>query len=416
MSGSTVVNSGSAAANKIFNAALFVESTRRNSMTNMLTGTAPKSVSKDKVDPRKQTSPGAPIVRITDLSKQAGDEVTMDLFHQLTGRPTMGDRKLAGRVESLTQSQFTLKINQGRHVVSSGGRMTQQRTAHNLKQTAKAMIGPWWARLDDQLTLVHMAGARGTDNKADWVVPLESDEEFSEICVNTLLPPTYDRHVFGGDATSFETIDSADKFSLAEVDKLRLKLDEMAFPLQPVQFEGDPMAEDNPFYVLLVTPRQWHDFSTSTNQYTGGDALRKLQANASQRMSIFKHPIFLGDCAMWNGILIKKMSRNITFASGTTVTVCTNSANAATTQVTAGTKIGRALCLGAQALATGFGRAGKDEEGGGFFKLHSEPTDHGNEWEHSIWWMNGKKKVRFKGTDGRINDHGVIALDTAESA
>jgi hypothetical protein len=247
-------------------------------------------------------------------------------------------------------------------------------------------------------------------------VPLETDEEFSDMCVNSLLPPTYDRHVFGGDATSFDTIDSADKFSLAEVDKLRLKLDEMAFPLQPIQFEGDPMAEDNPFYVLLVTPRQWYDFSTSTNAYTGGDALRKLQANASQRMSVFKHPIFLGDCAMWNNILIKKMSRNITFATGTTVTVCTNSANAATTQVTAGTKIGRGLLLGAQALATAYGRAGKDEEGAGFFKLHSEPTDHGNEWEHSIWWMNGKKKVRFKGTDGRINDHGVIALDTAESA
>lgn len=177
------------------------------------------------------------------------------------------------------------------------------------------------------------------------------------------------------------------------------------------------MAEDNPFYVLLVTPRQWHDFATSTNQYTGGDALRKLQANASQRMSIFKHPIFLGDCAMWNGILIKKMTRNIMFNTGSTVTVCTNTANAATAQVTAGTKIERGLLLGAQALAVAFGRTGaKGEEGGNHFKLHSEPTDHGNEWEHSIWWMSGKKKVRFKGTDGRVNDHGVIALDTAVSS
>src|SRR5690606_38031630 len=132
---------------------------------------------------------------------------------------------------------------------------------HDLKVAAKKMIGPWWARLDDQLTIIHMAGARGDDASADWVVPLASDEEFAEICVNELTPPTYDRHVFGGDASSFADIDSSDKFSLAEVDKLRLKLSEMAFPLQPIQFENDPMAEDSPFYVLYVSPRQWHDFS-----------------------------------------------------------------------------------------------------------------------------------------------------------
>ncbi len=30
--------------------------------------------------------------------------------------------KLAGRAESITSSQFTAKINQGRHVVDSGGK------------------------------------------------------------------------------------------------------------------------------------------------------------------------------------------------------------------------------------------------------------------------------------------------------
>lgn len=414
MSGNTTVST--AIANKIFNAALFTEAVRRNSVTNLLTGEAPKTVSANKMDPRKQTESGAPIVRITDLSKEMGDEVTMDLFHQLSGKPTMGDRELEGRVESLTQSQFGLRIDQGRKAVSSGGKMSKQRTKHDLVRTAKAMMGPWWGRLDDQLTLCHLAGARGDDAKSDWVVPLATDEEFSEIVVNPLAPPTWDRHVFGGDATSFESIDSADMFSLAEVDKLRLILDEMAYPLQPIRFEKDPMAEDNPFYVLLVTPRQWHDFSVSQNAYTGGNALRQLQANASQRMSVFKHPIFLGDCAMWNGILIKKMSRQISFSAGSAVSVATNSANAGVTTAEAGTKIERSLLLGAQALATAFGRSGEKENGGLYFSLHTEKKDHGNKEEHSIAWMNGKKKVRFKGSDGRINDHGVIALDTAVSA
>lgn len=411
----TQIASGSAAANKIFNAALFTEATRRNCLSNMLTGNAPKASSASKADPRKQTEPGAPIVRVTDLSKSSGDEVTVDLYHQLRKKPTMGDRKLAGRGESLTSSQFTLKINQGRHMVDSGGRMTQQRTKQDLIRTAKTMLGPYFSRLDDQLSLIHMAGARGDHYDEEWIVPLATDEEFDEIIVNPLTPPTYDRHFFGGDATSLDTLDSADTFNLAAVDMLRLSLDEMAYPLQPIKFEKDPMAEDSPFYVLLVTPRQWYDFWTSTDAATGGVALRNLQAEAAQRASIFKHPIFLGGAAMWNNILIKKVSRPIRFNSGSNVTFCTNSDNAATDTATVGTRVERAMLVGAQALATAFGRAGKAEKGGYYFNMHTEEEDHGNSKEHSIGWMNGKAKFRFKSSAGRVNDHGVMVLDTAVS-
>lgn len=410
--GDTVIQPGSPQANKIFNAALFTEAVRRNSMTNMLTGGAPKVTSKNKTDARKQTESGAPIVRITDLAKSAGEEVTMDLFHQLGGLPTMGDRKLEGRVEALTSATFDLKINQGRKAVSSGGKMTQQRTSHDLVRVAKTMVGGWWSRLDDQMTLIHMAGARGDDAKADWAIPLATHPEFADIVVNPITPPTYDRHVIGGDAADFGSIDSADKFTLAEVDKLRLILDEMAFPLQPVSFEKDPMADDSPFHVLMVSPRQWNDFWTSTN----GAMWRELTANAQTRRRDFNHPIFTGECAMWNGILIKKMTRPITFNTGSTVDLCTNSANAAVTQDTAGTKIERAVLLGAQAVATAFGRQGEKSKGGGmYFGMVTKEVDFDNAKEHAVAWMNGKKKIRFAGTDGRINDHGVMALDTAVS-
>lgn len=409
--GQTSIPTGSSAGNRLFNAALFAEACRRNSMTNLLTGEAPKSINDSKVDPRKQTESGAPIVRVTDLSKEKGDEVTVDLYHQLGGKPVMGDKPLAGRVEGLTSSQFTLKINQGRKAVGSGGKMTQQRTKQNLKAIAKKMIGPWWSRLDDQLTIVHMAGARGDDASSDWNVPLANDPDFAEILVNPLTPPTYDRHVLGGDATNFGNIDSSDKFSLSEVDKLRLITDEMSYPLQPIKFDNDPRAEEDPFYVLFVTPRMWHDFSTSD----GGKALRELQANAIKRGSEFKHPVFAGDCAMWKNILIRKMSRPITFSTGSTVSVSTNSADAAVSNQTAGTKIERGLLIGAQAMATAFGRHGTKGSGGHYFSMHTETVDHNNAQEHSIAWINGKAKMRFRGSDGRINDHGVIALDCAVS-
>ena len=212
------------------------------------------------------------------------------------------------------------------------------------------------------------------------------------------------------DATSIASLDTSDKFTLAAVDRMRLALDEMAFPLQPIRMDGDPMAEDSPFHVLWITPRQWYDFWTATS----GSDWRALQANAFERKNNFNHPIFKGDSVMWNGILIKKQPRPIRFNASTVVTVCTNSADAATTTSTAAVRVERAILLGAQALADAYGATG-GRSGGYFFNMTEETVDHGNREEMSIAWMNGKAKIRFQGTDGRVNDHGVMVLDTAVS-
>jgi hypothetical protein len=48
--------------------------------------------------------------------------------------------------------------------------------------------------------------------------------------------------------------------------------------------------------------------------------------------------------------------------------------------------------------------------------MHTEKTDHENGTETSIRWMSGMKKIRFADKFGRMNDNGIIALDTAVSA
>lgn len=409
---STTVQSGNALTVKHYNAALFLESARIPSLANLMSDGKPTLGSEAK-KASGQTSAGAPIVRVDDLSKGMGDEVTVDLFHQINGKPTMGDRKLAGRGESMKFASMNLKIDQGRHMLDSGGRMSQQRTKHQLQKVAHELLKPYYGRLEDQLCLIHLSGARGTDTASDWIVPLESDPEYAEIMVNTVTPPTYDRHFYGGDATSIDTIDSADKFSLNAVDKLRQTLDLMAYPLQPIRYKDDQQNEDNPFYIMLLTPRQWFDFWTSANS-GGGSEWRSLQANVQARQRDFNHPIFRGECVMWNNILIRKQRRPIRFDTGSSVTVCTNTADAQTTTVAPSVPVERAILLGAQAMANAFGSTGG--RGTLPFKWHETLEDHDNLKEHSIAWINGKKKIRFKGTDGRVNDHGVMVLDTAVNA
>lgn len=397
-----------AQARKIQQAALFTASQRNRSFVNMFTEEAPKAATGDKKG-EKQTSPHAPIVRISDLSKTAGETVDMQIVHKLSKRPTMGDQKIAGRGEGLDFTSFELKINQGRHQVDAGGKMSQQRTVHDLRKTARTLLGPYFNDLQDQIATFHLAGARGDFFQDDMIVPLAEHEEFADIMVNDLLPPTYDRHFFGGDATTFEGLDAADVFSLETVDNLSLYLEEMAHPIQPVKFTGDDLAGDEPFYVLNVTPRQWYDWS-QTSTYKDW---QQLVAAAVNRGRNFKHPVFSGECAMKGNILVRKYKgAPVRFNTGSTVNVSANDAAATVSQVTAGTTIDRAILLGGQALASAWGKT----QNGSQFSMHEEKTDAGNRTEITIGWMNGLKKIRFADKAGRVNDHGVIALDTAVSA
>lgn len=394
----------SAQANKILQAALFTESNKVKSFANMLSDEAPKEARPDNA--KNQTSHTAPIVRVTDLSKEKGDEVDMQLFHQLTGRPTMGDTKLKGRLEDLSQASFSVKINQGRHGVDAGGKMSQQRTKHDLKKTARTLLGSaYYPQLTDQLTTVHLAGARGSANGEGIIVPLANDPEFSDILVNPVLPPTYDRHFFGGDATSLATIDSADKFSLTCVDNMSLILAELAHPISPIKFSGDEIADEEPWYLLNVTPRQWNDWYTST----AGKDWQTMTANAMNRSKGFNHQLFKGQCAMWRNILVRQYGgMPIRFYTGDSVTISNNDNAATTTTATAGTNIDRAILLGGQAMAMAYGA-----QNGGTFNYHEEKEDHENTTEISISWVNGMKKIRFANRNGRVNDLGVMVLDTA---
>lgn len=399
----------SAQAAKLFNAALFKEATRRPSLTNLMTGDAPQSIGEDKKG-KRQTESGAPIVRITDLSKEAGDEVEVDIFHIVTGKPTMGDERIEGRGSNLSKDQYSLKIDQGRKLVDAGGRMTQKRIKHDINRIARAMLGDYYNRLEDESTIAHLAGMRSDFQGKETNLPPSGDPDLAKILVNPVTPPTFDRHFYGGDATSLTDLEAADILTLDVIDNLALQLDEMETPIPYVQFEKDEAAYDDPFRVLLVSPRQWNDFWTSAS----GKDFRSLQSNAMNRSQSFNHPVFKGSCAMWRGILVKKVNRPILINSGSSVTVCTDSDNAATTSVTAARAAHRAILLGGQALANAYGKTGKGVSGY-HFALTEKMVDHDNTTELSIAWMNGKGKIRFKDKDGRINDHGVAVLDTAVS-
>lgn len=425
MSQTTVVR-GDALARKLFSVALFAQTIKKPSFSNQLTGDAPKQADAES-KLKMQTVPDMPFVRVTDLSKTAGDTVSVDMFGLVGGKPLVGDINAEGRGEKMTATSMDIAIDNLTKVVDAGGKMAQQRTVHNLRSLAMAQLVSYFTRLDDQLSLVHAAGARGFHQGADWVVPLAADADFASICVNTVKAPTYNRHfvasgtglVKGGQQLG--SIATTDVFKLEHLDGFRTILDEMDFPLQPVRIADDPAAQDEPMWVMYVSPRQYSQILTNTS----GATLRSFQQYAWNRASYgSKHPLFKGEVGMWNGILVKKLARPIRFTTGTSAKIIT-SANAATATesdqsiagaITSSYAVDRGILFGAQALATVYG---KNKSSDYHFSWLERNYNFERNFEVAGDSMAGKSKLRFKYDDGTgtlvPTDHGVMVLDTAVS-
>ena len=79
---------------------------------------------------------------------------------------------------------------------------------------------------------------------------------------------------------------------------MALFLSEMANPIQPIRMVADPSGGE-PLYVLYVTPRQWHDFCTSSS---GKDWRRCWRRWNEPKAGTTPSS---GEGAMWRGILVK---------------------------------------------------------------------------------------------------------------
>lgn len=421
----TQVPVGSPLARKVFGAALFAQTIRAPGFSRNLTGPAPKQ-SDAEAKMKGQTSPDMPIVRVTDLSKSAGDTVSVDMFNTISGAPISGDQNAEGRGEKLTSSSMDVSVNLLTKVVDAGGKMAQQRTVHQLRGIAMAQLAAYFPRLDDQQTIVHLAGARGNQDGKDWVVPLQSAANFGEVMINSVKAPSFNRH-FVWDATNglqaggveLANISSADTFNLGAVDDLSKLLDTMEFPLQPVKIADDPVANEEPMWILYVTSAMWN---AVLKDGTAAQNWRTFLQNAWNRKSYgSKHPLFTGEAGIWNRILIRKMDRMaIQFGAGQTTKHFANATTTSETDVTvngaltAGYGVHRGILVGAQAMATVYGK--------------NQGSDYHMNWMERLYnfernlevagdAMNGKSKLTFDyenkdGTTSRT-DHGVIVVDFA---
>lgn len=406
----TVIPVGSPLARKVYSVGLFSRVQQAPGFMNLLSGPMPKE-GEFGAKAKGQTGSGYPIVKTGDLAKGAGDAISIDLFNILQGKPTMGDKKIAGRMMGLTNSSMDVRINQTRGGVDSGGRMTQKRTVHDLRKISMTGLQAWMTRLEDQISLVHLAGARGFQQTTDWVVPLASDPEFGDIMINTVKAPTKNRQYYANDATTPSDIGTNDALTLQDVSRIVSSLQESVVPLQTINIDSDEAAWNGQLWCMFVTERQWLYLKSRTGQTQWNEAV-KYAFERKNAQGKGKHPLFdTMETIMWEGMLIKRMHRYACrFTAGSPVIVDTGGTDGGTyteSTVTAAVDTDRAIILGAQALAKAYGMSGSDY----YYDWSEEKVDHGNSVETVASMMGGSAKVRFR-IDNVDTDHGVAVIDS----
>ena len=410
----TYIGTNDPKAVKLFSIMLFADNIRASRMLRMLSesGKITQRMSMAKRE-SMQTTAGMPIVSVTDLSKKRGDRVTVDMVHNIQGKPFMGSDMAEGRGTNLSFDDQEFIIDQSRNPVKAGDKMSQQRTVHSLRMMAKSTLTNWFGRLFDNRIQVHLAGARGSDDAADWVVPLESDPDFKRIMVNTVNPPTTNRYFVAGGGTTVAALGDTDALRLEDFDVISTTLREQAFSLAPIEV-SENMGDEDPLWCAIITQRQWHYLLLRAGE--GTSAWRKFLADATQRRSMTNHPLFKGTCGMWNGLLIKRVNRPIRFNAGDTVKTVTSSSGAVVSStVPTSLVVDRALIVGAQALAHVHGNAnapGSSVEGKFPIFWSEKWLDHDDKLEVLGGCMDGMGKFRFTQTDGEITDYGVAVVDS----
>jgi hypothetical protein len=370
-----------------------------------------------------------PIVRVTDLSKSAGDEVRVDCAHVIKLRPIMGDANAEGMGAKLDFSYKDCKIDMATLPVSAGGKMTQKRFQHDLRTIALAQLKGSIPLFEWQRCLTTMAGARGQQDSLDWVLPLSTDADFAAMMVNAVKAPTYNRH-FVVDGTTIDqggaelaTIDTTDLLKLDHLDQLSGIVSEHGIRMLPVKVPGDQAANDSPIRaVCMLDNMVWTDLMRDT---TASNNIRHWQAAALERAkygNIQAHPLFSPGSFIWNDILYRKLGDfGIRFLASTTTKHITaaNRYTATETDVTIAAglstthQVCRNLVLGGQAVAQ---LLGVNTGTGVPYSMLENTTNFGRNLEMAGELMGAWDKLRFSLPDGNGNseptDIGVLVLDS----
>ena len=341
----------------------------------------------------------AMVQRITELTRsEKGTRAVITLLADMTGDGVTGDNTLEGNEEALRAYDIVVGLDQLRFANRIAGRMADQKSVVNFRETSRDALAYAMADRMDQLAFMTLSGIAYT-NKTNGALRTVSGTSGLELVdlefASDVTTPTAARHrrVSGSDILAGDTtaVTAADKLGYKQIVELKAYAKDN-------YIRGIRGAGNEETFHLFVTPQQM------ANLKLDADFLANVR-NAGVRGT--SNSLFSGSSSlMVDGVMCHEF-RHVFSTEGATTGTSGNAGAAgykwgADADVTGA----RALFCGAQSLA--MADIGAPE-------IVEDTFDYGNQSGISIGKIFGLKKPKFNSDyNGTVEDFGVICLDTAQ--
>jgi N4-gp56 family major capsid protein len=346
------------------------------------------------------TGQNAMVQRVTELTKSdKGTKAVITLLADMTGDGVTGDNTLEGNEEALRAYDITIELDQLRFANRIAGRLADQKSVVNFRETSRDALAYAMADRMDQLAFLTLAGVAYThkNNGALRTTSSTTGLELADLeFASDVSAPTGDRHrrwdatngLVAGDTTA---VVAADTMSYQCI--VNLKAYAKDNYLRGIRGQGG----DEVFH-LFVTPQQMKALKLDS------DFLANVR-NAGIRGP--GNQLFAGSSSlMVDGIMVHEFRHVFNTAGATTGTSTNAGAAGYKWGADADVNGARALFCGAQALAMA---------DIGLPEVVEDTFDYGNQQGISIGKIFGLRKPKYNSdVSGSVQDFGVIALDTAQ--
>lgn len=334
----------------------------------------------------------AMVQRVTELTKdERGDKAVITLVPDVAGDGVSGDFTLEGNEAEIKAYDLKITIDQLRQAHRTTGRMTDQKTVVNFRETARDQLGYWLADRIDQMAFLALSGVAFTAKNNGAARPVlgggNTGLNLSELAFAAdVSAPTAARHRRWNSAAG--TLDAGNTAVVAAIDLPSYKMLVKAKAFAKDQYiKGIKGPGGQEFYHVFMTP------TGVANLKLDSDYKTAVVQGADRGKD---NPFFSGSVQTIDGLIIHEY-RHVYNTSGL--------ANASKWGIGGLVDGQRVLFCGAQALAMAdLGNMGYEEE----------TFDYENQSGISISKIFGLKKPKFHSPiNGDVQDFGVLVIDCA---
>jgi N4-gp56 family major capsid protein len=304
-----------------------------------------------------------------DLTKKAGDSITIALVNRLNNAAVTGTATLEGNEEDLVSRSFRMYVDKRRNAVRVP-EMAEQKSAISLRNAARPTLLDWAMEDTRDLAILALGSLNGT-----------AFISRTAAIADAWLVDNADRVYFGAGVGAFTDLSAdlalldttADLFNFAALDGMILKAKTCSPKIRPMRDPGNGKR----YYIAFANPYAFKNLRDSLDT--------EVLANTVVQMEASK--LFEGGDIMWNGVIVKETDN---------IPIYENLGTSGTNEVTP------VYLCGAQALAVAYAKRWKTVE---------ETFDYGDKVGVAVEGIYGVRKILFGTGAGDVDDlkdHGVV--------